>query len=141
MITQKIQHSKFKININYPEHDIYRNKVEIVIENTSDEVWEISSPRCYINTIPFLNDINGKHISPVKIKLDSDCLDDFTLINNGEIKKVIYNYSIADLYPNLDSGKYNIHFSYQGEIKNQNGVVFKLDESLNSSKEQIEIVK
>lgn len=141
MSTEKVHNNKFEISINYPKNDIYRGEIEIVIKNISEEMLEISSPRCWVNSLSFLSDINGKSISPVKIKLNPECLDDFILIHPEGTCKVFYNYSLADLYPHLNSGLYDIYFSYQGKIKNEKGGCVKLANPLISPKKRIEIFK
>lgn len=140
MNTEIVNDSKLEISVCYSKDDIYRGEIEIVIKNISKEELEVSSPRCWVNSVSYLNDINDKSISPVKIKLNPECLDDFVSISPGEIHKVIYNYSLADLYPQINSGLYTIYFSYQGKLKDEKGKCIKHRNLVTSSKEQIEIV-
>jgi len=130
-----------EIKVFYSDDNIYEGKIEIELKNIYCESLRFSSPRCYPNSICILNDNENKSISSVKIKIDPKCLEEYIEIPSGNTFKIIYIFSISDLYPHLKSGLYSVYFIYQGKIKNGKNQFIEYENPTLSDVAQIKIVR
>lgn len=110
-----------KVNINFSKVNIYRDSIQIVIQNNSNQTVRIRSPKCWENSIPFLKNLDKKIISPVKLRVNPKCLEEFISIAPESSYKIYYNYTLANIYPDLNQGTYIIYFLYRGQTKDAKG--------------------
>jgi hypothetical protein len=128
-----------EITISYSETDLYNGKIDLTIKNISDQPLIFSSPKCWSNSISYLKDKEGKQIESVKIKPDPKCLDEFISILPDGSYTVSYNYTLSEIYPQLNSGSYTLYFIYYGKIQDKYGETINFEQQIISSKRHIKI--
>lgn len=129
-----------QISISFSKNDIYKDSIGINIINRNEKALIVGSPKYWGNVVCSLKDAEGNIVPSVKIKVNPKYLTDTITLSHGTSMKYYFSYSLYDLYPGIKTGTYEVHFIYQGGVKDLNGNEVLFKEQIRSSDQKIEII-